>query len=1073
MCVRSPIFWSARDWADAIASLPVAGALPCRTVLVPNERVAHALRRELIRAGLGHALAGTRFVPVGAAALAVLEAAGIECKAGEEALRRARVLTALRAGLSLEHFPLDLLNAKPGWDEAFASTMTELEAADLRADDLTQHPLAQFRDIGRLWQVVDASAGTSLTLDRIYLEAATRLERDPARWPYRGPVLATARGDVTAARARFLRAIPDVVIGLIAGRPARESYIERVAALFGKSAAEALRTSGVPRARGSERDLLASYFLEPAEMLADPSRPRSAGPDGSVQLEEHAGLEAEIEAAADWVARQIMDGTPLEEIAILLPALDPLATLVAERLARLPWPDGPLPVHVAGGLPLTSTASGARALAVVRALRAHLSGEALAEVLPALRPVDPEGRHLSRGAAMDLVWSLGAVGGNSAHPEGALDWAARAIRREPDLAAQLEQARAAGDDPEQAGVARKARDLERLIQDLRAVRPAIEALVDVARLVIYRAPLSRVWPALRGFLDDWLLQPGAGPRADALLDERLTPMASDGVCGSLGGDEALVLVQAAIRSLRVPIGRFGEPAVYVGSMNAVAGLSFRAVRVIGLAEGHVPSLPHEDPVLPDALRRQLVRPRTIGPQTAADRALAALHALDVAVRAAQARVVLSAPRLDIDRSLREPASVILEAAAALGRPNSATGEAGAPIPSAAALRRDAFAPARHANVDFRLSTPVGETAWHDAVASRHLTIPPRWQHLPALDLDRAASPRAGARFGALDGLLGPLTVPMPGLTPDRPISPSALQALLQCPHRFLLASVLHFDEPTSAPSTHEIGQPAYGSLFHRAAEEFYRAHGAAFCARQETIIAWCERADVIADRVFAEFLEQYPLVGGAVIGRQRNRLLGDLRELLEHEWAGAAISRFVAVERGFGRPVPVQIECGGRWLFVRGRIDRMEVLGPHTVIRDLKTGRAHPRRGREAAPDAVLDIQIAVYGLVARLLAAEWGVPDRVSAGYAYVGHGADERAWQELGEELEPAARQWLALAADLLEARAFPRTPDPNDCKYCHLQPVCGKGAQERAAMLLDGGDPLLARFRALKHPATDAED
>jgi CRISPR/Cas system-associated exonuclease Cas4 (RecB family) len=143
------------------------------------------------------------------------------------------------------------------------------------------------------------------------------------------------------------------------------------------------------------------------------------------------------------------------------------------------------------------------------------------------------------------------------------------------------------------------------------------------------------------------------------------------------------------------------------------------------------------------------------------------------------------------------------------------------------------------------------------------------------------------------------------------------------------------------------------------------------------------------------------------------------------------------------------------------------------VIWDLKTGRAHPRRGREAAPDAVLDIQIAIYGLAARLLAAEWGVPGRVSAGYAYVGHGADQRAWQELDEELEPAARQWLELAAELLEARTFPRTPDPEDCKYCHLRPVCGEGAQKRAARLLAGGDPLLARFRALKHPAADTED
>jgi len=676
------------------------------------------------------------------------------------------------------------------------------------------------------------------------------------------------------------------------------------------------------------------------------------------------------------------------------------------------------------------------------------------------------------------VWSLGTAGGHPAHPEGALDWASRAIRREPDLQAQLERARAAGDDPEQAGVARKARDLERLLRDLRAVRPAIDALVGIARLVVDRAPLARVWPALRAFFGDWLLQPGDGPRIEDTLDERLARVASDGGCGVLEGDEALLLVEDAIGALRIPVGRFGDAAVYVGGLREAAGLSFRAVCAIGLAEGHVPAAPHEDPVLPDAVRAELKAPgcdgRSIAPRTAADRTLAALHAVDVAIRGGEAHVILSAPRLDIGRSLREPASVILEAAAAIGRPDSVTGAVGAPIPDAAALSRDGFVPARRAQLEFRHRRPVGESAWHDAVAAGLVSIPPRWQGRPELDLDRAVSlERDQAEFGALDGLLGSLGGAIPGLTADRPISPSALQMLVQCPHRFLLSALLHFDEPATAPSMREIGQPAYGGLFHLAAEEFYRAHGAPFCARAESIGIWCERADAIAARVFDEFREQYPLVGGAVIGQQRNRLAGDLRELLEHEWQRPAASRFVAVERGFGRPVPVRIDCGGRSLFVRGRIDRIEIGGDRTLIRDLKTGRAHPRRGREADPDPVLDIQVAIYALVARGLAAEWGVPDRVRAGYTYVGSGADERAWDDFHQALEPAARQWLGLLAELLEARAFPRTPDPADCRYCHFRPVCGDGAAERALRVLAGGDRLLGRFGALKHPAPDEED
>src|SRR5262249_55703609 len=176
----------------------------------------------------------------------------------------------------------------------------------------------------------------------------------------------------------------------------------------------------------NERAILASYLFEPPTLLADPNRPKSSGPDGTVDIEQHAGVDEELEATADWVARQVLDGTPVEEIAVLVPTLDPLAGLVAERLYNLPWPDGPLPVHIAGGLPLVSTAAGSRTLPVIRALRGYLGGEELAAVLPPLRTVPAGSRRLSHGSAMDLVWALGTVGGSAAHPEGAFAWTASA-----------------------------------------------------------------------------------------------------------------------------------------------------------------------------------------------------------------------------------------------------------------------------------------------------------------------------------------------------------------------------------------------------------------------------------------------------------------------------------------------------------------------------------------------------------------------------------------------------------------------------------------------------------------------
>lgn len=1066
------VLWNARDWTEAIAALPVSQPLPCRTVLVDRERIAHVLRRELIRAGRADVLAGTRFVRVSDAAVQTLRAARVAFEPGENTLRRARLIAVFRSVSVLEHFPRELLRDRPGWDEAFAHTISDLEGAGLQPDDLrTQGAPARLRDVATIWHALDESAGRSWTTQRIYTEAGRALERHPDLWPFPGSVLAYAAGDVTGAEARFIRAIPRTTLALLAARPARERYLRRMEALLGGNAGDALESARAPRADRTERDILASFLFESPSVLAEASRPRSDGPDETVALEEHAGAEAEIEATADWVARQISSGIPLEEIAVLVPTLDPVAGLVAERLARLPWHAGILPVHVAGGLPLAGTPGGARVLAVVRALQAHLSAESVAAVLPALRPAAPDGRHLTYGAAMDLAWSLGTVGGNPAWPAGALEWSARANAREAELAAELERARAA---EASGGVsARRARDIERLLEDLRAVRPALDALVAVARHVVGGAPLAVLWPALREFLEAWLLEPGEGPRGHALLDEPLGLLASDLACGGLAGVDALGVIEETVRMSRLTSGRFGEPAVYVGTVRDAVGLSFRAVRVIGLCEGHLPSVPREDPVVPDVVRETLVRPDAepvrAPPPTAADRALEDLHALDAVVRNAVERIALSAPRLDLQRSQREPSSVILEAAAALGRPNRATRERGPVIPDMTGLRRDGFTPAREAAERFRRERPIAEAAWHDAVSMGAIGVPSRWRGIRSLDLERAAQSGPWQAFGPLDGLLGPSagTLAVPGLSAERAISPSALETLLGCPYAFLLGYVLGFDEPASPPPLREIGQPYYGNLVHAVVAEFYGRHGASFCAREGTLDEWLGRADEHVQHSFGEFLRQYPLVGDAVRAQQRDRLRRDVHEFLEHDWATAPASRrFVAVERPFG---PVELVSGGASLFVRGRIDRIDADGSQTRIRDLKTGRPHPRTGNEVGPDPALDLQIGAYGLVVGALADEWQIPKRVSAAYTYVGRGsATERSYAEdFHEVLEPATRGWLGLARTLLAGRLFPRTPQDEDCTFCRFRPVCGDGFQERAAALLVA-TPELGDFAKLKGTA-----
>jgi len=370
-----------------VAALPAPGALPVRTVLVPTERHAHALRRALVRSGRSTVLAGTRFAGPLTLAQEVLVEAGRDFTPGEESLRAARLLALFEKELPLEYFERGLLCDTRGWPVAFASAIGDLEAAGLSPDRLptTSKP---WRDVALLWREVDSAAGNSFTGARVFLEAAAALQNGSpatglATGLATGPILVTVTGRETAAEARFLGALPGATLALVAVRPLRPRHMERVEALFGKEARTTLESAPLPAPVATERDVLARYLFAPPDVLADPARPRSQGPDGTVTLEEHAGVETEIEAAAEWVAREILTRrTPLEDVAVLVPSHHPLAPLVASRIARLPWPGGDFPVHVAGGLPLVVTAAGARVLALVRALGAFLPAESFCQTLP-------------------------------------------------------------------------------------------------------------------------------------------------------------------------------------------------------------------------------------------------------------------------------------------------------------------------------------------------------------------------------------------------------------------------------------------------------------------------------------------------------------------------------------------------------------------------------------------------------------------------------------------------------------------------------------------------------------------
>jgi ATP-dependent helicase/nuclease subunit B len=177
----------------------------------------------------------------------------------------------------------------------------------------------------------------------------------------------------------------------------------------------------------------------------------------------------------------------------------------------------------------------------------------------------------------------------------------------------------------------------------------------------------------------------------------------------------------------------------------------------------------------------------------------------------------------------------------------------------------------------------------------------------------------------------------------------------------------------------------------------------------------------------------------------------------------------VDVERAFGAEAPLKLALNDdHVVHLTGFIDRIDVEGDHVLVRDWKTGRSKPRRGDMVDPNLGVDLQVAIYGMVAQQLSKEWGVPRKVEVAYVYPERTSEpERAFRADFKVLATSAREWLGAGAALVSEGVFPRTPDSGDCRYCHFKPVCGEDAPERSRHLLEQSEGALGGFVRLRIP------
>lgn len=1063
------VAWNIAETAQVVASLySRSERLPVRTVVVPNGRVAHAIRRELVWTGEARALNGTRFVLAESLAADTLEDAGVDFVEGEDAQRPFRVSALLEeesSRISLESLDIRLLRQAPGWNDAIARTISDLEAAGFRSDTFrVAAETARERDLASLWEALDSAAGTSWTRSRILFEAATR--RAALTRPS-GAFLAVILGDESRALATFVRSLPGASLVCLGARPNAQAFLRRLEATWGRDVLDAVTTATQPgRTRTSRRESLVSWIFEDPDLRA--SVLEHAPPiedDDSLALEEHAGADDEIEAAVEWVLREACErGTPAGDIALLVPEPDPLLTFLHARLSRAPWPKAEAPLHVAGGLPLSFLADGAQALLLLQALAEGLPGDRLADLLPALSTEPPPESaprewpyRLSRNQAIAVLVSIGAFGPRVAEPEsGGFDASRTASIRLSERISLLETSvgRPLVTERDRQGVEEE----RRLLGLLRGIGPAMSELFSLAELVRDGATIDSLAGASRRFLRDRVQ---SRPRSTSAktetpsVAERLAPAFDLLVAArsELRGVSAMRALAAAARLVRVPVGRFGTPSIYLGTVRDAVGLAFRSVRIVGASEGALPRSGREDPLLPDDVRERLssALPRSDERSVADARALH--RVLLENLSRTGGRVVLSTARADAEGTTHEPSTFFLEAVSSLVK------DLPADLPT---LRHRFLSDSRHRSQSARIDAPIDEMGRLERAA--HLRSVPRgWLQTRTLDLVRIATLLAGG--AEADGLLHEDDLrEVRGLSASHPISASDLHSLLGCSFRFLQERVLRRHAPRELPSAREIDVPRFGSLYHGAIESFSRDHAAGFERREhrlpraETLPPfWEDRGRLAARNEIEEFVRWYPLdeaARDALHMRLENAVVGFLRS----EWERPPM-QFVSAEEPFGYDPPLSIAAGDGALFVRGVIDRIDRDGIALLIRDFKTGAPHPREGEKAGPTPSVDLQLALY-----LLASSDRAP-RVEGAFSYATPwGVMERAFRSDAHVLAGEGRRWLQVAADLLRTRSFPRTPDPDDCAHCPFVPTCGAGAQERTWGRVPAR-PELQAFAALK--------
>ena len=1078
-----------------LVALPAAGG----ALVVGASRTAadDLVRRVTATAGATfgiHRLSLTQLaLQIAAAAMAQRGAAPVT-SLGEEALAARVIFEALAAG-ALEYFaPVARF---PGFARAVASTLGELRVAQVapqalgttrRPADSGPGPRNASRDVAELLTRFEEVLGTGALADRralLDLAASALSAAAPPAIAQVPLVLLDVAIPSSTERTfvgRLVGLSPSVLVTVPAGDDVTLKALEALGARPERpgTRAPAGDTDGQTADGASGLGHLRRY-------LFSETAPTSEAQSGEAVFFSAPGEGREAIEIARRILGEARSGTPFDQMAILLRAPQVYSSLLEIALGR-----AGVPVFFARGVRRPHPA-GRALLALLDCALEKLSARRFAEYLslgqvPPLgaEGAPPRGRdmwvqadteELTLGVddtpgetdetdetvlagapvedadtrpvlegALRAPWKWERLLVDSAVIGGRERWSRRLAGFAEELRLKIEEIRR--EEPDSPRIALIERDLADLEHLRRFVLPVIERLGTL--------PAQATW-------GEWIAElESLAPMVLRRPERVLAVLAELRVLGPIGPvalDEVrdVLADELATVAERPPATRYGR--VFVGTLEQARGHAFEVVFIPGLAERIFPQKPREDPILLDALRRDLDAQL----RTQTDRAQHERFLMRLAVGAATRRAYLSYSRIELAEARpRVPSFYAMEVQRALvGR-----------IPDPQTLEHDA---AREGQA--RLAWPAPDDPAravdeieHDLASLGALLRRPtaevrgRARYLLELNDRLARSLRTRwarwrPRFTPYDGIVqvseGTREILQASLPTARAYSVSALQRFAACPYQFYLSAICRLAPRKEIAPLERLDPLTRGSLFHQAQAECLRMlQGAGrLPLSQATLSEGLSVLDRVLDRVADEYREKLAPAIARVWQDEMESIRVDLRTWLDRSVEGQAAWEPFAFELAFGLPggtgldarsIREEVTLPGGWR-LRGIIDLIERRreGPGLRVTDHKTGLNRTAAGLVVGKGEAL--QPVLYGLAVEQIFGQPVIESRLS--YCTRAGEFSER----VVPMAEPARHRGLEVLAliDRAIARGFlPPAPRQRACAICDFLPVCGPSEERRVA-------------------------